>query len=78
LDQKDVIAFDKGCYPGQEIIARLHFIGKVKKRMEVITLINDTDVKPGETKFLEELNQKVEFCSPLVKSPKGWQAQVIK
>lgn len=78
LDQKNVIAFDKGCYPGQEIIARLHFIGKVKKRMELITLYNPKDITPGDSMYIDELNEKVEFCSPLIQSHDGWQAQVIK
>ncbi len=28
-----VASHDKGCYPGQEIIARLHFLGKRKKQL---------------------------------------------
>ena len=28
----DAISFDKGCYPGQEIIARVHNLGGVKRR----------------------------------------------
>jgi folate-binding protein YgfZ len=27
------VSFDKGCYPGQEIVARTHYLGKVKQRM---------------------------------------------
>ncbi len=30
------IDFKKGCYTGQEVIARLHYLGKLKKRMFVI------------------------------------------
>src|SRR5690606_29213728 len=29
----DGISFGKGCYTGQEIIARMHYKGKVKKHM---------------------------------------------
>src|SRR6185436_11993033 len=32
LDALDAISFDKGCYPGQEIIARVHNLGGVKRR----------------------------------------------
>lgn len=32
LDELDAISFDKGCYPGQEIIARVHNLGGVKRR----------------------------------------------
>lgn len=27
------VSFDKGCYPGQEIVARMHYLGKLKQRM---------------------------------------------
>jgi len=33
LDVIGAIAFDKGCYTGQEIIARAHYRGRVKRRM---------------------------------------------
>jgi tRNA-modifying protein YgfZ len=33
LDQLNAISFEKGCYTGQEIIARLHYRGKLKNRM---------------------------------------------
>ena len=29
----DGLSFDKGCYPGQEIVARMHYLGKLKKRL---------------------------------------------
>jgi hypothetical protein len=32
LDALDAISFDKGCYPGQEVIARVHNLGTVKRR----------------------------------------------
>jgi folate-binding protein YgfZ len=34
LDALDAIAFDKGCYTGQEVIARAHYRGRVKRRMQ--------------------------------------------
>jgi tRNA-modifying protein YgfZ len=27
------ISFNKGCYPGQEVVARMHYLGKLKRRM---------------------------------------------
>jgi hypothetical protein len=33
LDVLDAVSFDKGCYPGQEVIARVHHLGSVKRRM---------------------------------------------
>ena len=34
LDLLGAIAFDKGCYTGQEVIARAHYRGRVKRRMQ--------------------------------------------
>ncbi len=33
LDLLDVVSLDKGCYPGQEIVARTHYRGATKRRM---------------------------------------------
>jgi hypothetical protein len=33
LDLLGGISFDKGCYTGQEIVARLHYLGTLKRRM---------------------------------------------
>jgi len=33
LDLMDAINFKKGCYTGQEIVARTHYLGKPKRRM---------------------------------------------
>lgn len=33
LDRLDALDFHKGCYPGQEVIARTHYLGRIKRRM---------------------------------------------
>lgn len=33
LDLVDGVNFKKGCYPGQEIVARTHYLGRVKQRL---------------------------------------------
>jgi hypothetical protein len=33
LDALGATAFDKGCYPGQEVVARVHNLGDVKRRV---------------------------------------------
>ena len=33
LDRLGALAFDKGCYPGQEVIARIQNLGSVKRRV---------------------------------------------
>lgn len=46
LDFADALAFDKGCYPGQEIIARLKYRGEVKSRLLIGT--GDAEFNAGE------------------------------
>ncbi len=36
LDALNGLSYQKGCYPGQEVIARLHYRGEVKKRLCLI------------------------------------------
>ena len=31
LEERGGLSYDKGCYPGQEIVARVHYLGKVKE-----------------------------------------------
>jgi len=33
LDLVNGVSFSKGCYPGQEVVARLHYLGKPSRRM---------------------------------------------
>ena len=49
LDVIGGIAFDKGCYTGQEIIARAHYRGQVKRRMQRFVTAAAAALTPGET-----------------------------
>jgi folate-binding protein YgfZ len=33
LDRLGAVSFTKGCYPGQEVVARTQYLGKAKRRM---------------------------------------------
>jgi tRNA-modifying protein YgfZ len=46
------ISFSKGCYPGQEPIARQHFRGKVNRRLRVLDVSGDAG--PGAELMLGE------------------------
>ena len=47
LDIDEVgVNFSKGCYPGQEVVARLHYLGKSKRRMRLFEC--DSDVIVGD------------------------------
>ena len=47
-DHWQAISLTKGCYTGQEIVARTHYLGKNKRRLEATTLPGDTLPAPGE------------------------------
>jgi tRNA-modifying protein YgfZ len=47
LDVLDAVSFDKGCYPGQEVIARVHHLGSVKRRMRRYACDSQAPIAPG-------------------------------
>jgi tRNA-modifying protein YgfZ len=47
LDRLGAVALDKGCYPGQEVIARTHNLGTVKRRMRRFAAALDEAPEPG-------------------------------
>jgi len=54
LDLLDGINFKKGCYSGQEIVARMHYLGKLKQRMYMCEI--DGDAQPGEKISMRDKN----------------------
>ena len=48
------ISFKKGCYPGQEIVARAHYRGAVKRRMYRASVT--APAKSGDVLFASDLN----------------------
>jgi len=42
------VSFKKGCYPGQEIVARMQYLGKLKRRMFLSKLDTDICPEPGD------------------------------
>jgi folate-binding Fe-S cluster repair protein YgfZ len=47
LDALGALAFDKGCYPGQEIVARVHHLSDVKRRVRRFAAPTATPLEPG-------------------------------
>jgi len=42
------VSFTKGCYPGQEVVARSHYLGKLKTRMFLVRWLGAA-ASPGQT-----------------------------
>jgi tRNA-modifying protein YgfZ len=60
LDVTGGIALDKGCYTGQEIIARAHYRGQIKRRMQRFVSESPGTLLPGQTgKFADGRSFKV-------------------
>lgn len=48
LDLLGAVNFRKGCYPGQEIVARMHYLGKLKQRMGRFRADASAQPQPGD------------------------------
>ena len=62
LDRIGAVSFTKGCYPGQEIVARAHHLGRVKRRAQVFRLPGPP---PAPGAALEDPAGKVVRAVPL-------------
>lgn len=58
------ISFQKGCYPGQEIVARTQYLGKLKRRMILIQIETTEIVAAGDTLYSESLGEQA--CGMIV------------
>ena len=54
LDCVGAISFDKGCYTGQEIIARAHYRGRMRRRMQRFLSATPAALMPGQTVTLSD------------------------
>jgi tRNA-modifying protein YgfZ len=50
LDINEIgVSFSKGCYPGQEVVARLHYLGSAKRRLFAFT--SDKEMQVGDSLY---------------------------
>ena len=43
------VNFSKGCYPGQEVVARLHYLGEAKRRL--FSFKSDSKIQIGDSLY---------------------------
>ncbi len=55
LDLTGAVSFTKGCYPGQEIVARLHYKGGVNRRMFRASVAGDAATESGALIYCDDL-----------------------
>jgi len=51
LQVLDAVSFTKGCYTGQEVVARMQYLGKLKRRMLPVSFTSDKDYPRGSELF---------------------------
>jgi len=56
LDLIGALSYNKGCYPGQEIVARTHYLGKLKQRMFRARL--ETPAVAGDKVYCDGLGEQ--------------------
>lgn len=72
LDLIGGVSYDKGCYPGQEIVARMHFRGTLKQRMYLASIASAERPEPGEKLYSPSFGEQA--CGTVVNaahSPEG-------
>ncbi|MCU7840726.1 MAG: folate-binding protein YgfZ [Candidatus Thiodiazotropha sp. (ex Troendleina suluensis)] len=50
----DGVSFTKGCYTGQEVVARMQYLGKLKRRMYLAHVSTTTPPNPGDELFAKD------------------------
>jgi tRNA-modifying protein YgfZ len=58
------VSFSKGCYPGQEPIARLHYRGHVNRRLRVLDVEGDPPAPDTEIRLGEKVVGRVTSAVP--------------
>ncbi len=71
------ISFNKGCYTGQEVVARLHYRGKSKRRLYLAQLETDPPAPAGAPLYSAESRQSVGTVVNSVLSPAGRSLLVV-
>lgn len=58
LDLIGGVSYTKGCYPGQEIVARTHHLGRLKQRMYRVVVRGATDVRAADPLFSQAFGSR--------------------
>lgn len=75
LDLLSAINFKKGCYTGQEIVARTHYLGTVKRRTQLAQSSNAAETGNDVKNDKQEIVGKVVRCA---QSPSGYYDLLIE
>jgi folate-binding protein YgfZ len=73
------VNFKKGCYPGQEIVARMHYRGGLKRRMALAHVDGSDAPRPGDSLFSAGFGEQAagEFANVAPAQEGGFDALVV-
>ncbi|MGH7186092.1 MAG: YgfZ/GcvT domain-containing protein [Terriglobales bacterium] len=73
------VNFKKGCYPGQEIVARMHYRGGLKRRMALAHVGGADAPRPGDALFSTAFGEQAagEFANVAPAQDGGFDALVV-
>ncbi len=71
LDLLDGINFKKGCYTGQEIVARTHYLGKVKRRTHLAHVDTSATPAAGDKIYGEASAEPIGMAVNVTPAPGG-------
>ena len=72
------VDFKKGCYPGQEIVARSQYLGKLKRRMNIARVDSAAEVRAAADVFASDGTQPVGTVVMAAASPAGGSALLFE
>jgi hypothetical protein len=55
----DGISFKKGCYTGQEVVARTQYLGHLKRRLFLVRTFAVTSLQPGDELYVSDQAQRI-------------------
>lgn len=64
----DGVSFTKGCYVGQEVVARMKYLGSLKRRMHLARTDSITQPQPGDELFSTAETESVQGAGKIVLS----------
>ena len=77
LDLIGGLSYSKGCYPGQEIVARMHYLGRLKQRMYRV-LIKTGAVAAGQKVYCDALGDQASgMMLSAIRTGDGWDALAV-
>ena len=76
LDKLGAISFDKGCYTGQEIIARTHYLGKNKRAMYQASCITENTIVPG-CEIIDSTTEASQLGTVILAAPQSSTTQLL-